>query len=203
MISLPRQSPSAFPAAASRQLETDPAHWCHSPNFSSRMRWPAPFGFMPTASISASTMMRTKSLKRIFGSHSKSLCALLASPTRDTTSAGRKYSQIQLDILPPVQVEVPEGFLHKLTNRMCLPGPQHVIGGSILLQDSPHAFHVLRGITPITAGIQVSQIELSLCAGVNSGYGAGDFSGHEGFSPTRAFMIEKNSVGTKHPVCFP
>ena len=53
--------------------------------------FPSPGDCSPISSISASTMMRTSSVKVTLGSHPRTFFALEASPLRTSTSVGLKY----------------------------------------------------------------------------------------------------------------
>lgn len=77
---------------ASRHRKTvfleEPAH-CSLIVESARPGWPMPWIFVRTSVTSASTIMRTSSLKVTLGSHPKTCLARLASPSSRSTSVGR------------------------------------------------------------------------------------------------------------------
>ena len=82
----------------------------------------------------------------------------------------------------------------------------HFTGGndkifrSLVLQDQPHTFHVIFGISPVTAGIQISQIQLVLESLFDTGSSQGDFAGHESLSAPFTLVVEQDTVHGKHPV---
>src|SRR5688572_20108670 len=68
------------------------------------------------------------------------------------------------------------------------------------LHHEPHGFHIISGITPVAASLEVSKVKLFLQAELNASRGAGNFSGHKGLTPTLTFMVKENSVGGKEAV---
>ncbi len=53
---------------------------------------------------------------------------------------------------------------------------------------------------PITAGIQVAEIQAILHAEPDSRQRAGDLARYEGFAANRAFMVEQDTVASLHTV---
>ena len=85
---------------------------------------------------------------------------------------------------------------------MHLSGGNHEVFRCVVLQDEPHAFHVVAGISPVTACVEVSQIQFVLKA---LGYACGgqcDFAGYECFAAAFAFVVEEDTVDGEHAVAF-
>ena len=83
---------------------------------------------------------------------------------------------------------------------MLLAGGNDKVVGLFLLQDKPHAFHVVLGVAPVAQGVEVSKVELFLEALGDAACGQCDFAGDESLSAPLAFVVEQNSVGTEHAV---
>ena len=71
-----------------------------------------------------------------------------------------------------------------------------------MLEDEPHAFHIIAGISPVAACIEVSQIQLIL---KTLRYACGsqcNLTRHESFSTPFALMVEEDTVDGEHAVAF-
>jgi len=74
--------------------------------------------------------------------------------------------------------------------------------GVLVLQNQPHALHIILGISPVAQRRKVPQVELVLLALGDTGGSEGDLARHEGFATALGFMIEKNTRAAEHVVGF-
>lgn len=72
-----------------------------------------------------------------------------------------------------------------------------------MLENQPHAFHVVPGVAPVAQGVQVAQVELVLHPLGNAGGRQSDFPRDEVFPAAFAFMVEQDAVDGEHAVGFP
>ncbi len=71
------------------------------------------------------------------------------------------------------------------------------------MQHEPHGLHVIGGVAPIPARIQVAQAQLArLARGDGRGSGA-DFAGDEFVAATRRLVVEEHAATGKKTVRFP
>ena len=111
-------------------------------------------------------------------------------------------SFIGLHILFPVQTHVTKGRHAKVPNAVRLARGDHVIIRRILLQHSPHGFHIFLGVAPVALGIQVTQVQFILQADLDAGHGEGNFPGHKRLPAPGRFVIEQNAAARMHVVGF-
>jgi hypothetical protein len=64
----------------------------------------------------------------------------------------------------------------------------------ILLQDAPHSIRIVARMPPISAGIEIAEIDLVLHPVLDRGHGAGDLAGDEGFAADRALVVEQDAA---------
>lgn len=57
-------------------------------------------------------------------------------------------------------------------------------------------------MSPITLGVQVTEVDAFLLAEVDVGDGTGDFAGDESLTTARGFVVEEDTVARKHVVGF-
>ena len=69
-----------------------------------------------------------------------------------------------------------------------------------MLQNHPHTFHIIAGITPVTQRIDITHIQFFLHTLSNACYCQRDFTGNKSFTASFAFMIEKYAVNGVHPI---
>ena len=70
----------------------------------------------------------------------------------------------------------------------------------LLLQDEPHALHVVLGIAPVAERVEVAEIELVLIALLDACRRQGDLAGDEGLAATFALVVEEDAVDGEHAV---
>ena len=85
---------------------------------------------------------------------------------------------------------------------MHLSGSNHEVFRRIVLQDKPHTFHIVFGISPVAACIQIAQIQFVLESLCNAGGSQRNLAGNEGFAAALAFVVEENAVYGEHSVAF-
>src|SRR5680860_1150830 len=111
-------------------------------------------------------------------------------PPQDALGLGRISSEevdlgrpvvarIDLDVTLPVEPHMCESKLRKLSDRVRLAGCDHEVVGLVVLQHHPHCLDVLGRIAPVPAGIEISEVELVLQAGLDASNGPGDLASHE------------------------
>src|SRR5713101_6579508 len=69
-----------------------------------------------------------------------------------------------------------------------------------MLKDSPHPFHVLGCISPISFCIESAEEQFLLQAVFDRGDCTRDFTRDEGFATPRTFVIEQNAIARAKPV---
>ena len=69
-----------------------------------------------------------------------------------------------------------------------------------MLQDQPHALHVVFGIAPVTTAGEVAEIELVLLALLDTSCCQRDLTCDEGLAATLALVVEENTVAGKHVI---
>src|SRR6266498_5093180 len=69
-----------------------------------------------------------------------------------------------------------------------------------MMKDSPHPFHILGCISPISFCIESAEEQFLLQPVFDRGNCARDFTRDEGFAPPRTFVIEQNTIARAKPV---
>ena len=70
------------------------------------------------------------------------------------------------------------------------------------LQNQPHSINVVASMTPVTNGVEVSEIEAILHAQLDADNSARDLASDKSGTSTRRLVIEENTVGQEHSVGF-
>ena len=97
--------------------------------------------------------------------------------------------------------DIPERKLAELTHRVLHPGRYHEVLRTIMLQDQPHALHIVLRITPVTKRRKVPQVQLLLLPLSYTRRCKRDLPRHERLAPALALMVEKDPRAAVHPVC--
>ena len=121
----------------------------------------------------------------------------------DKHFSGRLVDAFLIDALAlPLQFDagVMEGQSAELPYRVALARGDDVVVGLVLLQDEPHALHIVARVTPVTQGIEVTQVEFVLQAVGDACGGNGNLACDEGLAAALALMIEQDAVGAEHAV---
>ena len=71
----------------------------------------------------------------------------------------------------------------------------------VLLEDQPHTFHVILGISPVTERTEIAQVELVLLALFDACNGKCNLPGDECFAASFALMVEEDARAAVHIVC--
>ena len=90
----------------------------------------------------------------------------------------------------------------ELAHAVVFAGGNHKVVGCVLLQNQPHAFHIVGSVTPVAASVQIAQIEFVLASGGDGGGGKGDFACNEVFAAAFALVVEEYAVGGVHAIAF-
>ena len=90
--------------------------------------------------------------------------------------------------------EFTDGVLHA--------GRNHEVFGLVVLQNEPHAFHVVLGVAPVAEAVEVAEVQAVLLALGDAGGGECDLAGHERLAAAFRFMVEKDAGAAEHVVGF-
>ncbi len=99
-----------------------------------------------------------------------------------------------------LDAHVMEGQCGEVAHCVILARSNHEVIGLRLLQDEPHALHVVLGVTPVAQGVEVAQIELVLITLGNAAGGKRDLARHEVLATALALVVEENAVAAVHAV---
>ena len=86
---------------------------------------------------------------------------------------------------------------------MLLTGGDNVVVRGLLLQNQPHAFHIVPGIAPVPEGIHIAKLQMVLQALGNASGSQRDLSGDEVLAPALRLVVEENAVHGKHTIGLP
>lgn len=98
--------------------------------------------------------------------------------------------------------DMSESLLDEFTNGMGLSSSENEIIRFVLLKHSPHSLDVITGVSPITLGVQVTEVEALLLTERDFCDGARDLAGDESSSTSRRFVVEEDTVRGVHSVRF-
>ena len=71
-----------------------------------------------------------------------------------------------------------------------------------MLEDAPHAVHIVSSMPPVALSIQISQIETVLTSLGDASHGLGDLASDKGLPTQRRLVVEEDPVAGVHPVGF-
>src|SRR5206468_10221551 len=91
-------------------------------------------------------------------------------------------------------IRVTKGGFDKLTHRVAFAGSKDEVVSFPCLQNSPHAFDILRRVSPVTLCVEVAEEQFLLQTMLNRGNRPRDLAGNESFPASRAFMVEPDDV---------
>src|SRR5262245_25410350 len=100
----------------------------------------------------------------------------------------------------PVEIDMRKGRLNKLTHSVRFASGEHKIVPLSMLKDSPHPFHVLTRISPISLCIKGPQEQFFLQSMLDGGDCARDFARDKGFTAARTLVIEQDAIARTKPV---
>ncbi len=86
-----------------------------------------------------------------------------------------------------------EGQLAELTHGVLLTGGDDEILRLVVLQNQPHALHIVLGIAPVAQAGQVAQVELILLALRDAGGSQRDLAGDEGLAAALGLVVEQDT----------
>ena len=90
----------------------------------------------------------------------------------------------------------------KFTHCVLHAGRNHEVFGFVVLQNEPHAFHVILGVTPVAEAVEVAEVQAILLALSNAGGGERNLAGHEGFAAAFGFVVKEDAGAAVHVVSF-
>ena len=95
---------------------------------------------------------------------------------------------------------IPEGQLGELADGVLYTGSNHEVLRRVVLQDEPHALHIVLGIAPVAEAVHIAQVEAVLQALADAGGGKGDLAGDEGLATALALVVEEDAAAAEHIV---
>ena len=110
-----------------------------------------------SASISASTISLTRSLKQDARLPSQNLFCLGCVAKKQIDFCGSEVTRIDLDVLLPVEIEVSESFIEEFADGVRFTCGDDEIVGLVMLQHHPHGFHVVACIAPVPLRIEIPE----------------------------------------------
>ena len=113
---------------------------------------------------------------------------------------GAFVAGVVFDVFFPIEADVGEGVFDIFLHGVGFVGGDDIVVGLILLEHEPHGFDVFGGVSPVTLGIEVAEVEVFLAAEFDGGDGAGDFAGDESFAAAGGFVVEEDAVGGVHAI---
>src|SRR6185503_14252184 len=107
---------------------------------------------------------------------------------------------IDYHVIAIVETNLRERKLAKFPDRVRLARGYNIIIRLILLQHQVHGAHVVFGVTPVAARVEVSQPQLGSFAEFYTRDGGSDLTRDKFEAAARSFMIEENAPGAEHLV---
>ena len=93
-----------------------------------------------------------------------------------------------------------EGVVAELADRVLNAGGDDEVLGLLLLQDEPHALHVVLGVAPVAQAAEVAQEELLLLALLDAGSCQRNLTGDEGLAAALTLVVEEDARAAVHIV---
>ena len=88
----------------------------------------------------------------------------------------------------------------KFTDGVLNTGSDHEVFGLVVLQNEPHAFHVVLGVAPVAEAVQVAEVKAVLLALGNACGCERNLAGHEGLATAFGFMVKEDARAAEHIV---
>src|SRR5436190_992084 len=119
-------------------------------------------------------------------------------PAPPVTAMRLSASQLRMPIktLPSVWHSIPCPLARRSAAR------NHVIVRLRGLHHQVHGAHIIAGVTPVAARLEVAEIKPLLQSHLDAGCGAGDLARHKGLAAARAFVVKQYAVACEQPVGF-
>ena len=95
-----------------------------------------------------------------------------------------------------------KGKCGKFAYGVHLSGSNHEVFRRIVLQDKPHTFHIVFGISPVAACIQITQIQLVLESLCNACGSQCNLACNESLAAAFALMVKEDTVHGIHVIAF-
>src|SRR5205807_8055413 len=114
-----------------------------------------------------------------------------------------EVSRFDFDIPAPIEADIPECLFHKLLHRVTLSRPEDIIVRTLLLKHQPHAFHILRRVSPVAPGVEVTQVQVLLPPAQDGRDRPRDLPRDERFSPAGALVVEQDPVAREEIIASP
>src|SRR6187455_2059543 len=99
---------------------------------------------------------------------------------------------VDVDVLLPVEPDVPERELDELADTVRNAGRDHVVVRLLLLEHQPHRAHVVACIAPVAAGLEVAQPEVALEPERDRRRRARDLARQEVGRPAGGLVVEED-----------
>ena len=103
---------------------------------------------------------------------------------------------------PPFKLDsgIMKGKCRKFTHGMLLACRYNIIVGLLILQNKPHAFHIILRVAPVAQRREIAEIQSVLQAVGDSRGGKRDLPRDKRLATTLGFVIEQNSAAAEHIV---
>ena len=88
----------------------------------------------------------------------------------------------------------------KLTHGVLHAGRNYEVFGLVVLQNEPHAFHVVLGVAPVAEAVQVAEVKAVLLALGNACSSERNLAGHEGLATAFGFVVKEDAGAAEHVV---
>ncbi|CDD83991.1 uncharacterized protein BN666_00512 [Bacteroides sp. CAG:462] len=88
----------------------------------------------------------------------------------------------------------------ELTHGMHLTGCNDKVLGSLVLENQPHALHIVLGIAPVAACVEVAQIEFVLMSLGDAGCRQGNLTCDEVLAATFTLVVEQDAIHAIHAI---
>ena len=90
----------------------------------------------------------------------------------------------------PIEAHTAKGDFAQSAHRVCLPHAHDIVIRVVLLQHQPHGLHIVAGIAPVAAGIEVPQVQFLGQSQLDLGYPIAYFARDEFEAPPGALVVE-------------
>src|SRR5262249_29262441 len=101
---------------------------------------------------------------------------------------------IVFDVLLPIEINPCTSHFQKLADGMSFIRGEDEVIALIVLEDAPHAFDILRRVTPIALRVEIAQEKFVLKPMLNRRDRTTDFASDKRFTAPRTLVVKQNAV---------
>ena len=123
----------------------------------------------------------------------------------DHDAPRRLVDALLVEARPPeldLDAGVAEGELREFAHAVLHARRDHEVVRRLVLEDEPHARHIVLRVAPVAQGVEVAQKQLLLLALRDAGSGERDLPRHERLAAPLGFVVEEDARAGEHPVGF-